>query len=141
MAPPTACTTLLGSCAHPRAGVVSGSPTTRVHIEPCPLDRTPPVWIVAAALLGGTALAAVTVAVTLAGVDAARAELALSEDDRLRFEVRDDGPGFSAVEAQGAGLTNMRDRVRAVRRRSRRRLDARPRRCGERLCPARPLIA
>jgi signal transduction histidine kinase len=37
--------------------------------------------------------------------------VSLAEDDRLRFEVRDDGPGFSLDGPGGAGLTNMRDRV------------------------------
>jgi signal transduction histidine kinase len=45
---------------------------------------------------------------------ATRVSISLSEDDRLRFEVRDDGPGFKAGQAHGAGLTNMRDRVSAV---------------------------
>ena len=45
---------------------------------------------------------------------ATRVSISLSEDERLRFEVHDDGPGFSAGEARGAGLTNMRDRVTAV---------------------------
>jgi signal transduction histidine kinase len=40
--------------------------------------------------------------------------VSLVEDDRLRFEVRDDGAGFDIRSARGAGLTNMRDRVTAV---------------------------
>jgi signal transduction histidine kinase len=40
--------------------------------------------------------------------------VSLAEDDRLRFEVRDDGAGFDTGTARGAGLTNMRDRVTAV---------------------------
>jgi signal transduction histidine kinase len=38
-------------------------------------------------------------------------------DGRLRFEVRDDGPGFSQNgngRGHGSGLVNMRDRVRAI---------------------------
>jgi signal transduction histidine kinase len=45
---------------------------------------------------------------------ATRVTVSLAEDDRLRFEVRDDGPGFVPGEAHGAGLTNMRDRVSTV---------------------------
>jgi signal transduction histidine kinase len=33
---------------------------------------------------------------------------------RLRFEVRDDGPGFGAADADGSGLRNMRDRIEAI---------------------------
>jgi signal transduction histidine kinase len=33
---------------------------------------------------------------------------------RLRFEVRDDGPGFAVGEHDGRGLRNMRDRVEAL---------------------------
>jgi signal transduction histidine kinase len=40
--------------------------------------------------------------------------IALSRNGDLRFEVRDDGPGFSVDEAPGAGLVNMRDRIAAV---------------------------
>jgi signal transduction histidine kinase len=40
--------------------------------------------------------------------------IALSRNGDLRFEVRDDGPGFSVDEAAGAGLVNMRDRMAAV---------------------------
>jgi signal transduction histidine kinase len=40
--------------------------------------------------------------------------IALSRNGDLRFEVRDDGPGFSVDEAAGAGLVNMRDRIAAV---------------------------
>jgi signal transduction histidine kinase len=37
-----------------------------------------------------------------------------SDDGALRFEVQDDGPGFEpALTREGAGLTNMRDRVGA----------------------------
>jgi len=39
------------------------------------------------------------------------------EDGQLKFEVEDDGSGFvsgDGGEAEGAGLTNMRDRVGAV---------------------------
>jgi signal transduction histidine kinase len=37
------------------------------------------------------------------------------EADRLRFEIADDGAGFSRPRArEGAGLTNMRDRLGAV---------------------------
>jgi signal transduction histidine kinase len=39
-------------------------------------------------------------------------ELAVAED--LRFEVRDDGPGFSIQDGEGAGLRNIRDRLAAV---------------------------
>jgi signal transduction histidine kinase len=47
---------------------------------------------------------------------ATRVEVALaSADGRLRFEVRDDGAGFGAVEAaRGAGLANLRERLAAV---------------------------
>jgi signal transduction histidine kinase len=45
--------------------------------------------------------------------EGARVSVSLAEDDRLRFEVRDDGRGF-AEAIPGAGLTNMRDRVTAV---------------------------
>ena len=39
----------------------------------------------------------------------------LVEDDRLRFEVRDDGPGFDdGAAGRGTGLPTMRDRIRAV---------------------------
>jgi signal transduction histidine kinase len=40
--------------------------------------------------------------------------IALRHDGALRFEVRDDGPGFVAGGAGGDGLTNMRDRLAAV---------------------------
>ena len=36
------------------------------------------------------------------------------DDGELRFEVRDDGPGFSEEIAPGVGLTNMADRLAAV---------------------------
>ena len=45
----------------------------------------------------------------------AQVSVLLTEDDRLRFEVRDDGAGFDPVVAgRGTGLTNMRDRISAV---------------------------
>jgi signal transduction histidine kinase len=34
--------------------------------------------------------------------------------NRLRFEVRDDGPGFAPDGVQGRGLRNMRDRIEAI---------------------------
>ena len=34
--------------------------------------------------------------------------------DELRFEVRDDGPGFGSGRRDGRGLRNMRDRIEAV---------------------------
>ena len=41
--------------------------------------------------------------------------IALADDGRLRFSVRDDGVGFAAgARSAGAGLTNMRDRVAAL---------------------------
>ena len=41
--------------------------------------------------------------------------ISLSQDDELRFEVRDDGGGFDpAGTPTGEGLTNMRDRLAAV---------------------------
>ena len=41
--------------------------------------------------------------------------ISLTEDDSLRFEVRDDGAGFDAeTHRPGAGLTNMRDRLAAI---------------------------
>jgi signal transduction histidine kinase len=43
-----------------------------------------------------------------------RVSVSLAEEDRLRFEVRDDGRGFSVESIAGAGLTNMRDRVTAL---------------------------
>jgi signal transduction histidine kinase len=45
---------------------------------------------------------------------ASRVSVLLSDDGRLRFEVRDDGVGFGADAAPGAGVTNMRDRISAV---------------------------
>jgi len=49
------------------------------------------------------------------GVGASQIEIALSDDGRLRFEVRDDGSGFDvAGTPPGAGLANMRDRIAAV---------------------------
>jgi signal transduction histidine kinase len=41
-------------------------------------------------------------------------EITLSEDGALRFEVRDDGGGFNGKVSEGAGITNMRDRLAAV---------------------------
>ena len=38
----------------------------------------------------------------------------LTEDDALRFEVRDDGPGFTLDGAAKRGLRNMRDRIEAI---------------------------
>ena len=47
--------------------------------------------------------------------DASAVTIALSRNGDLRFEVRDDGPGFPPEEAEtGAGLENMRDRMAAV---------------------------
>ncbi|MFL5909631.1 MAG: sensor histidine kinase, partial [Gaiellaceae bacterium] len=41
--------------------------------------------------------------------------ISVSQNERLRFEVRDDGEGFDALRADyGAGLTNLRDRLDAV---------------------------
>jgi signal transduction histidine kinase len=41
--------------------------------------------------------------------------ISVSQNERLRFEVRDDGEGFDARRADyGAGLTNLRDRLDAV---------------------------
>jgi signal transduction histidine kinase len=41
--------------------------------------------------------------------------ISVSQNERLRFEVRDDGEGFDARRAEyGAGLTNLRDRLDAV---------------------------
>ena len=46
---------------------------------------------------------------------ASRVTVDLHEDDRLRFEVSDDGEGFDVrASADGMGLTNMRDRLEAV---------------------------
>jgi len=45
---------------------------------------------------------------------ATRVNISLSDGDGLRFEVRDDGAGFTAGSPEGAGLTNMRDRVSAL---------------------------
>jgi signal transduction histidine kinase len=45
----------------------------------------------------------------------ANVSVRLTEDDRLRFEVRDDGLGFDPRAAgRGTGLTNMRDRISAL---------------------------
>ena len=47
--------------------------------------------------------------------EASGVAVSLSRNGDLRFEVRDDGPGFAAGEiAPGAGLLNMRDRMDAV---------------------------
>ena len=47
--------------------------------------------------------------------DASSATVSLSRHGDLRFEVRDDGPGFVVVDgATGDGLVNMRDRIAAV---------------------------
>jgi signal transduction histidine kinase len=47
--------------------------------------------------------------------DASSVTIALSRNGDLRFEVRDNGPGFPPDEATtGAGLANMRDRMAAV---------------------------
>ena len=46
--------------------------------------------------------------------DASLVEITLSDGDALRFEVRDDGVGFDGEVPEGAGLTNMRDRLAAV---------------------------
>ena len=40
--------------------------------------------------------------------------ISLHEEDRLRVEIRDDGPGFVLPYAARGGLRNMRDRVEAV---------------------------
>jgi signal transduction histidine kinase len=46
---------------------------------------------------------------------AKRITISLNEDERLRFEVRDDGVGFDASNGHGgAGLANIRDRLAAV---------------------------
>ena len=46
--------------------------------------------------------------------DAGLLEITLSEDSALHFEVRDDGAGFNGEVVEGAGLTNMRDRLAAI---------------------------
>jgi signal transduction histidine kinase len=47
--------------------------------------------------------------------EASSAMIALSRNGDLRFEVRDDGPGFVVEKgATGQGLVNMRDRIAAV---------------------------
>ena len=47
--------------------------------------------------------------------DARAVTISLSRNGDLRFEVRDDGPGFAVEEtAPGDGLANMRDRMAAV---------------------------
>jgi signal transduction histidine kinase len=41
--------------------------------------------------------------------------ITLSQNDALRFEVRDDGPGFTRPASDGdGGLRNMRDRIETV---------------------------
>jgi signal transduction histidine kinase len=52
--------------------------------------------------------------VTKHAADATLVEISLSDGDALRFEVRDDGVGFNGHVAEGAGVTNMRDRLAAV---------------------------
>ncbi len=47
--------------------------------------------------------------------DATWVQIALDRNGELRFEVRDDGPGFASQEKRpGRGLVNMRDRLAAV---------------------------
>jgi signal transduction histidine kinase len=47
--------------------------------------------------------------------DATLVTISLGHDDGLRFEVRDDGPGFDPeMISAGAGLANMRDRIGAL---------------------------
>ena len=46
--------------------------------------------------------------------DASSIDITLSDNGALRFEVRDDGGGFNGEVVEGAGLTNMRDRLAAV---------------------------
>ena len=46
--------------------------------------------------------------------DASLVAISLSDGDALRFEVSDDGGGFDGEAVEGAGLTNMRDRLAAV---------------------------
>jgi signal transduction histidine kinase len=45
---------------------------------------------------------------------ATSASVSVDGGDVLRFDVVDDGPGFDQGSPQGSGLTNMRDRIRAV---------------------------
>ena len=53
--------------------------------------------------------------VTKHAPDASSISIALSRNGDLRFEVRDDGPGFVVEDvAPGSGLMNMRDRMSAV---------------------------
>ena len=40
--------------------------------------------------------------------------ISLHEEERLRVEIRDDGPGFVLPRSARGGLRNMRDRVEAV---------------------------
>jgi signal transduction histidine kinase len=46
--------------------------------------------------------------------EASSVVISLSRNGDLRFEVRDDGPGFQVDAAGGHGLVNMRDRIAAV---------------------------
>jgi len=48
--------------------------------------------------------------------DASHVDISLSENGRLEFAVWDDGNGFSvpSVNGNGAGLTNLRDRLTAI---------------------------
>ena len=46
--------------------------------------------------------------------DASGVTISLNRNGDLRFQVRDDGPGFVVEDATGAGLVNMRDRIAAV---------------------------
>jgi signal transduction histidine kinase len=47
--------------------------------------------------------------------DATSVRIKLSQTRyRLRFEVRDDGPGFTPDDHDGRGLRNMNDRIEAI---------------------------
>ena len=47
--------------------------------------------------------------------DAETVSVSLNRNGDLRFEVRDDGPGFAMNGSNpGSGLVNMRDRIEAV---------------------------
>ena len=46
--------------------------------------------------------------------DASHVDVIVTSDAVLRFEVRDDGCGFNGDSPEGAGITNMRDRLAAV---------------------------
>jgi PAS domain S-box-containing protein len=48
------------------------------------------------------------------GASAVSITLSESGHGELRFEVRDDGPGFAPASGDGSGLANMRDRVAAL---------------------------